>query len=147
MGAFWLYLLQMAYGPNNGTYSTSSSGVQSFVAGYKYCIHLMRILSVSDYWVIQVGMRSLVCFLNKVDVVDDPVQLQLVEMEIRGILTYLCCLSDFSTSSACFCKTNMNVLSYKQLLQSCLTSMDFLGMKSQLFVGRLCMLYKREMER
>ena len=30
-------------------------------------------------------MPSLVCFLNKVDVVDDPELLELVEMELRGI--------------------------------------------------------------
>ncbi|EFH44810.1 predicted protein, partial [Arabidopsis lyrata subsp. lyrata] len=32
----------------------------------------------------QVGISSLVCFLNKVDVVDDPKLLELVEMELRG---------------------------------------------------------------
>lgn len=36
--------------------------------------------------VIQVGVPSLVCFLNKVDAVDDPELLELVEMELRGIL-------------------------------------------------------------
>lgn len=30
-------------------------------------------------------MPSLVCFLNKVDAVDDPELLELVEMELRGI--------------------------------------------------------------
>lgn len=34
-------------------------------------------------------MPSLVCFLNKVDAVDDPELLELVEMELRG----LCSLS------------------------------------------------------
>lgn len=29
-------------------------------------------------------MPSLVCFLNKVDAVDDPELLELVEMELRG---------------------------------------------------------------
>ena len=33
----------------------------------------------------QVGVPSLVCFLNKVDVVDDPELLELVEMELRGL--------------------------------------------------------------
>lgn len=37
--------------------------------------------------VIQVGVPSLVCFLNKVDAVDDPELLELVEMELRGILS------------------------------------------------------------
>lgn len=32
----------------------------------------------------QVGVPSLVCFLNKVDAVDDPELLELVEMELRG---------------------------------------------------------------
>ena len=31
-------------------------------------------------------MPSLVCFLNKVDAVDDPELLELVEMELRGML-------------------------------------------------------------
>ncbi|KAJ6845708.1 elongation factor Tu, mitochondrial-like [Iris pallida] len=33
----------------------------------------------------QVGVPSLVCFLNKVDAVDDPELLELVEMELRGM--------------------------------------------------------------
>jgi elongation factor Tu len=32
---------------------------------------------------------SLVCFLNKVDAVDDPELLELVEMELRGMLAFL----------------------------------------------------------
>lgn len=35
---------------------------------------------------LQVGVPSLVCFLNKVDAVDDPELLELVEMELRGEL-------------------------------------------------------------
>ncbi|GKG52099.1 elongation factor Tu, mitochondrial, partial [Tanacetum coccineum] len=34
----------------------------------------------------QVGVPSLVCFLNKVDAVDDPELLELVELELRGKL-------------------------------------------------------------
>lgn len=34
--------------------------------------------------VMQVGVPSLVCFLNKVDAVDDEELLELVEMELRG---------------------------------------------------------------
>lgn len=34
-------------------------------------------------------MPSLVCFLNKVDAVDDPELLELVEMELRGKKCYL----------------------------------------------------------
>ena len=31
-------------------------------------------------------MPSLVCFLNKVDAVDDPELIELVEMELRGMI-------------------------------------------------------------
>lgn len=37
----------------------------------------------------QVGVPSLVCFLNKCDAVDDEELLELVEMELRGILKNL----------------------------------------------------------
>ncbi|XP_063942236.1 elongation factor Tu, mitochondrial [Daucus carota subsp. sativus] len=36
----------------------------------------------------QVGVPSLVCFLNKVDAVDDPELLELVELELRDLLTF-----------------------------------------------------------
>ncbi|KAF3436340.1 hypothetical protein FNV43_RR23432 [Rhamnella rubrinervis] len=36
----------------------------------------------------QVGVPSLVCFLNKVDVVDDPELIELVEMELRDLLSF-----------------------------------------------------------
>ncbi|KAL0435779.1 UNVERIFIED_CONTAM: Elongation factor Tu, mitochondrial [Sesamum radiatum] len=36
----------------------------------------------------QVGVPSLVCFLNKVDAVDDPELLELVEMELRELLNF-----------------------------------------------------------
>ncbi|XP_068658425.1 elongation factor Tu, mitochondrial-like [Aristolochia californica] len=36
----------------------------------------------------QVGVPSLVCFLNKVDVVEDPELLELVEMELRELLSF-----------------------------------------------------------
>uniref|UniRef100_A0A166HD20 Tr-type G domain-containing protein n=1 Tax=Daucus carota subsp. sativus TaxID=79200 RepID=A0A166HD20_DAUCS len=36
----------------------------------------------------QVGVPSLVCFLNKVDAVDDPELLELVEMELRDLLNF-----------------------------------------------------------
>lgn len=35
---------------------------------------------------VQVGVPSLVCFLNKVDLVEDEELLELVEMELRGKL-------------------------------------------------------------
>lgn len=37
---------------------------------------------------LQVGVPQLVCFLNKVDAVDDPELLELVEMELRGKLVF-----------------------------------------------------------
>ncbi|KAH6796554.1 GTP binding Elongation factor Tu family protein [Perilla frutescens var. hirtella] len=36
----------------------------------------------------QVGVPSLVCFLNKVDAIDDPELLELVEMELRELLNF-----------------------------------------------------------
>ena len=36
----------------------------------------------------QVGVPSLVVFMNKVDMVDDPELLELVEMEIRELLSF-----------------------------------------------------------
>lgn len=36
----------------------------------------------------QVGVPSLVCFLNKVDAVDDEELLELVEMELRGMMGF-----------------------------------------------------------
>ena len=36
----------------------------------------------------QVGVPALVCFLNKIDLVDDPELLELVEMELRELLTH-----------------------------------------------------------
>lgn len=44
----------------------------------------MLILIVAFSYTLQVGVPSLVCFLNKVDAVDDPELLELVEMELRG---------------------------------------------------------------
>ena len=41
------------------------------------------------YCINQVGVPSLVCFLNKVDAVDDPELLDLVEMELRGMIMQL----------------------------------------------------------
>ncbi|XP_071937892.1 elongation factor Tu, mitochondrial-like isoform X3 [Coffea arabica] len=40
----------------------------------------------ADY--VKVGVPSLVCFLNKVDAVEDPELLELVEMELRELLTF-----------------------------------------------------------
>ncbi|PPE01312.1 hypothetical protein GOBAR_DD01638 [Gossypium barbadense] len=40
----------------------------------------------ADY--VKVGVPSLVCFLNKVDAVDDPELLELVEMELRELLSF-----------------------------------------------------------
>lgn len=40
-------------------------------------------------------MPSLVCFLNKVDAVDDPELLDLVEMELRGMIDALVFCSSY----------------------------------------------------
>ncbi|XVF21824.1 hypothetical protein REPUB_Repub12eG0123100 [Reevesia pubescens] len=40
----------------------------------------------ADY--VKVGVPSLVCFMNKVDVVDDPELMELVEMEVRELLSF-----------------------------------------------------------
>ncbi|XP_062152173.1 elongation factor Tu, mitochondrial-like, partial [Alnus glutinosa] len=40
----------------------------------------------ADY--VKVGVPSLVCFLNKVDAIDDPELLELVEMELRELLSF-----------------------------------------------------------
>lgn len=45
----------------------------------------MRIFNVF----LQVGVPSLVCFLNKVDAIDDPELLEIVEMELRGRVPFL----------------------------------------------------------
>ena len=39
----------------------------------------------------QVGVPSIVCFLNKVDTVEDEELLELVEMELRDLLTFYKC--------------------------------------------------------
>ncbi|KAK9069002.1 hypothetical protein SSX86_013118 [Deinandra increscens subsp. villosa] len=43
---------------------------------------------ISVYITMQVGVPSLVCFLNKVDAVDDPELLELVELELRELLSF-----------------------------------------------------------
>lgn len=51
------------------------------------------ILIVSFSYALQVGVPSLVCFLNKVDAVDDPELLELVEMELRGAPAFNCTIT------------------------------------------------------
>jgi elongation factor Tu len=36
----------------------------------------------------QVGVPSIVCFLNKIDMVEDEELVELVEMELRELLTF-----------------------------------------------------------
>jgi elongation factor Tu len=48
----------------------------------------------------QVGVPSLVVFMNKVDMVDDPELLELVEMEIRDLLSKY----DFPGDTLCACR-------------------------------------------
>ncbi|GAB2220139.1 hypothetical protein Drorol1_Dr00007782 [Drosera rotundifolia] len=43
-----------------------------------------------DGGILVVGVPSLVCFLNKVDAIDDPEIIELVEMELRGTNTFIC---------------------------------------------------------
>ena len=37
---------------------------------------------------VQVGVPSVVCFLNKIDAVEDEELIELVEMELRELLTF-----------------------------------------------------------
>ena len=37
---------------------------------------------------VQVGVPSIVCFLNKIDAVEDEELVELVEMELRELLTF-----------------------------------------------------------
>lgn len=53
-----------------------------YIEGF-HCIHTMNGVHVS-----QVGVKNIVVFLNKADVVDDPEMLELVEVEMREILDY-----------------------------------------------------------
>lgn len=48
------------------------------------CVHIDVYVYFFVGCITQVGVPSLVCFLNKVDAVDDPELLELVEMELRG---------------------------------------------------------------
>lgn len=41
----------------------------------------------------QVGVPSIVCFLNKIDAVEDDELVELVEMELRELLTFYKCAS------------------------------------------------------
>lgn len=60
-----------------------------------------------DFWLDlqswQVGVPSLVVFLNKVDVVEDEELLELVEMELRGEVSILA--SDVDRLSAATCNS------------------------------------------
>ena len=42
-------------------------------------------------WRAQVGVPSIVCFLNKIDAVEDEELVELVEMELRELLTFYKC--------------------------------------------------------
>lgn len=87
-------------------------------------------------------MPSLVCFLNKVDAVDDPELLELVEMELRGMLAFCislhCCMN-------CF----VLVLRYISLffLQSSSVSTSSLVMRFQSSVDPPCQPYRGLMMR
>lgn len=74
------------------------------------------------------GVPSLVCFLNKVDAVEDEELLELVEMELRGeifIISVFICVSLLHSSHS-LSETSASKLSV--CLQSCLVSTNFQGM-------------------
>ena len=48
-------------------------------------------------------MPSLVCFLNKVDAIDDPELLELVEMELRGRVSFFEILVSYTHMFARVC--------------------------------------------
>lgn len=47
------------------------------------------------------GVPSIVCFMNKVDMVDDEELLELVEMELRDLLTFYKCAAASCSSRSC----------------------------------------------
>ncbi|PPR84724.1 hypothetical protein GOBAR_AA35991 [Gossypium barbadense] len=49
---------------------------------------IRKLFTYKKAFLLQVGVPSLVCFLNKVDAVDDPELLELVEMELRELLSF-----------------------------------------------------------
>lgn len=93
-------------------------------------------LNGSFVFMAQVGVPSLVCFLNKVDAVDDLELLEIVEMELRGMIDLILCLLnlDFLVLYFCLLMVDIGLIVSvhmdKQILQSCSTSTNFLGMKS-----------------
>ena len=49
----------------------------------------------------QVGVPSIVCFLNKIDAVEDEELVELVEMELRELLTFYKCAPAPACLPAC----------------------------------------------
>lgn len=92
-------------------------------------------------------MPSLVCFLNKVDAVDDPELLELVEMELRGMLSFDCVDFTKSFSHSLLYKVNLVVAPFYLFVQSCLTFTSSLGMRFQSFGAPLCQLYREIMKK
>lgn len=93
-------------------------------------------------------MPSLVCFLNKVDAIDDPELLELVEMELRGRPGFLriCCIFICTFTYVTFDSTT-SVSHSLHIWQSFLASTSFLGMTSLSFEVQRCLLYKVQMKR
>ena len=93
-------------------------------------------------------MPSLVCFLNKVDAVDDPELLELVEMELRGMMLHdrikifhdLCFFLKIY-----FCRVMLDILF--AFLQSCLAFTSSLGMRFQLYKDQHCPLCRVQMKK
>lgn len=94
MEGFLLCLLQMAQCHKlRSTYFLlvrSSSSTTSTLILSRHSLSLFQPLLS---W--QVGVPSLVCFLNKIDAIDDPELLELVEMELRGNYTILTTFYNF----------------------------------------------------
>ena len=109
-------------------------------------------LNGSFVFMAQVGVPSLVCFLNKVDAVDDLELLEIVEMELHGMIDLILCLLnlDFLVLYFCLLMVDIGLIVSvhmdKQILQSCSTSTNFLGMKSQLSEVQLCLPYRGQMK-
>jgi elongation factor Tu len=49
---------------------------------------MQRSVLKQHVYCVQVGVPSIVCFLNKIDAVEDEELIELVEMELRELLTF-----------------------------------------------------------
>ena len=74
----------------------------------------------------QVGVPSIVCFLNKIDAVEDEELVELVEMELRELLTFYKCALLFCAprGPACLCPSPSH-------LHNCITGLCWQGASPQ----------------